>query len=290
MMGATARSAGRPQAMPHVRELLVIGPRAWDGLGITPSDWPECRITEEAREADALTHLTRHAVDVVLINPSASTSRVMNIAKEARRLQPGVRVIAIAAHLTPEDIIHALKSHVYACFALPVPAEELRGSIRQALHDDDWESGIEVQSAVPHWIALRVSCRRVNAERLTQFMNELAGDLSESDRYHLITAFREVLLNAMEHGAGFDPDKVVEVAAVRTERTLVYYFKDPGPGFDVHAPKMVASTDDPLSHLDEREAIGKRAGGFGLLLASRLVDEVHFNERGNEVILVKHRD
>ena len=34
----------------------------------------------------------------------------------------------------------------------------------------------------------------------------------------------------------------------------------------------------------------ERAGGFGLLLASKLVDEVHFNESGNEVILVKHRD
>ena len=73
---------------------------------------------------------------------------------------------------------------------------------------------------MPHWIALRVSCRRVTAERLTHFMDELAGDLPESDRYQLITAFREVLLNAMEHGAGFDPDKVVEVHAVRTERTL----------------------------------------------------------------------
>ncbi len=97
-------------------------------------------------------------------------------------------------------------------------------------------------------------------------MNELAGDLSESDRYHLITAFREVLLNAMEHGAGFDPDKVVEVAAVRTERTLVYYFKDPGPGFDVHAPKMVASDDDPLSHLSEREA--DRQAGRRIRLAA----------------------
>jgi anti-sigma regulatory factor (Ser/Thr protein kinase) len=289
-MGAPARSAIQPQTMRHVRELLVIGPSAWEGLGLSPTDWADCRVTEHAREADALTHLTRRAVDVVLINPSASTSRVLNIAKEARRLQPGVRVIAIAPHLAAEDIINALKSHVYACFAMPVPPDELRASVKQALHDDDWQSGIEVISAVPHWIALRVACRRVNAERLTQFMNELAGDLPESDRYHLITAFREVLLNAMEHGAGFDPDKVVEVAAVRTERTLVYYFKDPGPGFDVHAPKMVASDDDPLSHLGEREASGKRAGGFGLLLASRLVDEVHFNERGNEVILVKHRD
>jgi anti-sigma regulatory factor (Ser/Thr protein kinase) len=283
---STARAAPRP----HLRELLVIGPCPWHELGVNPSDWSDCRVTEKAREADAMAHLSRRAVDVVITSPSASSSRVLNIARQALRLQPGVRVIVIAPHLTPDDIITALRNQVYACFTQPVTAEELRSAIRQALEDDEWQSGIQVESAVPHWIALRVACRRVNAERLTQFMNELAGDLPETERYQLIAAFREVLLNAMEHGAGFDPDKVVEVAAVRTQRTLVYYFKDPGPGFDVHAPKMVASDHDPVSHLTERAASGRRAGGFGLLMASKLVDEVHFNERGNEVILVKHLD
>jgi len=94
----------------------------------------------------------------------------------------------------------------------------------------------------------------------------------------------------MEHGAGFDPDKVIEVAAVRTARTIVYYFKDPGPGFNPKAPGLVATEDDALSHLTYREAEGKRPGGFGMLLTSKLVDEVHYNERGNEVFLVKHLD
>ena len=192
-----------------------------------------------------MAHLATRAVDVVITSAQASATRVMNIARQAQQLQPGVRVIVLASTLTADDIVAALKNQVYTCFTLPAPPEDLRSTIRQALADDNWQSGIEVISAVPHWIALRVACRRVNAERLTHFMNELAGDLSATERYQLITAFREVLLNAMEHGAGFDPDKVVEVHAVRTIRTLVYYFKDPGPGFDVHAPQMVASEDDP---------------------------------------------
>jgi anti-sigma regulatory factor (Ser/Thr protein kinase)/CheY-like chemotaxis protein len=278
------------QASTRVRELLVVGPWSWEELGVSPADWPDCRVTERAREADAMTHLATRAVDVVITSPQASVTRVMNIARQAHQLQPGVRVIVLASRLTADDIVSALKNQVYTCFTLPAPPEDLRSTIRQALADDNWQSGIEVTSAVPHWISLRVSCRRVNAERLTHFMNELAGGLSATERYQLITAFREVLLNAMEHGAGFDPDKVVEVHAVRTIRTLVYYFKDPGPGFDVRAPQLVASEDDPLTHLDERAAQGKRAGGFGLLLTSKLVDEVHYNERGNEVILVKHLD
>jgi len=278
------------KAPSRLRELLVVGPWSWEELGVSPADWPDCRVTERTREADAMAHLASRAVDVVVISAHASSSRVMNIARRAQQLQPGVRVIVLASTLTADDIVAALKNQVYTCFTLPAPPEDLRSTIRQALADDNWQSGIEVISAVPHWIALRVACRRVNAERLTHFMNELAGHLSATERYQLITAFREVLLNAMEHGAAFDPDKVVEVHAVRTARTLVYYFKDPGPGFDVHAPQMVASEDDPLSHLDERAAQGRRAGGFGMLLTSKLVDEVHYNERGNEVILVKHLD
>jgi anti-sigma regulatory factor (Ser/Thr protein kinase) len=274
-----------------VRELLVLGPSLrWSELGLSKAEWPECRVTEIPNEADALRHLAQRAVDVVVISPGTSADEALHHAAEARRLQPGVRVVVLAPHLTPADLITALRTEVFSCFTVPGEPGELRAAIGQALAADGWTNGIHVESAVPHWIALRVACRRVTAERLTHFMNELAGDLPETERYQLITAFREVLLNAMEHGAGFDPDKVVDVHAVRTRRTIVYYFKDPGPGFNVHAPTMVASEDDPLTHLEEREAVGKRAGGFGLLMASKLVDEVYFNERGNQVILVKHLD
>jgi anti-sigma regulatory factor (Ser/Thr protein kinase) len=270
--------------------MLVVGPFDWSDLGLTASDWPECQLTEVRREADAMELLGTRAFDVVVTAAGASMSRVFNLARAARRLQPGVRVIVVAPALTPDDIIAALRAEVFSTYTIPTPGCELREIITTALRADGWDNGIEVQSAVPHWISLRVSCRRVTAERLTYFMTELAGDVPETERYQLITAFREVLLNAMEHGAGFDPDKIVEVHAVRTRRTLVYYFKDPGPGFNPHAPKMVASDGDPISHLEEREAKGVRPGGFGLMLASKLVDEVYFSERGNEVILVKHLD
>ena len=187
-------------------------------------------------------------------------------------------------------IITALRNEVYSCFAMPVAPDELRDAVAQALDADHWKNGIEVISALPNWIALRVSCRRMTADRMTRYVSELAGDVETPHRNDLATAFREVLLNAMEHGAGFDPDKVIEVAAVRTARAIVYYFKDPGPGFNPKAPGLVATDDDTLSHLTYREAEGKRAGGSGMLLTAKLVDEVHYNERGNEVFLVKHLD
>ena len=44
----------------------------------------------------------------------------------------------------------------------------------------------------------------------------------------MMQAFRETLLNAMEDGEAFNPEQVVEVTAVRTSRSIVFYVCDPG--------------------------------------------------------------
>lgn len=95
----------------------------------------------------------------------------------------------------------------------------------------------------------------------------------------------------MEHGAGFDPEKVIEVAAIRTRRTIVYHFRDPGPGFrskQVPHAAIYNPPENPLAHVEYRMAQGMRPGGFGILLGQQLVDELIFNEPGNEVLLIKH--
>ena len=38
----------------------------------------------------------------------------------------------------------------------------------------------------------------------------------------------------------------------------------------------------------EREAKGMRPGGFGILMSRKLVDDLIYNEKGNEVLLVKY--
>jgi anti-sigma regulatory factor (Ser/Thr protein kinase) len=273
-----------------MRNLLVIGPFPWSSVRLAATDWANCHVIEAAGEADAIRLMRIHAFDVIVTNPSTTATRDMAIVQEAHDLQPGIRAIVLADELTPVDIIAALRAQVFACFTTPINREELKQSIDTALEEGDWHNGIQVLSAVPDWIALRVASRRATAERLVRFMTELAGDLRESDRFKAITAFREVLLNAMEHGAGFDPEKVVEVHAIRTKRAAVYYFKDPGTGFNPAAPELVATTEDPIGHMAERDKLGMRPGGFGLLLAKGLVNEMRYSERGNEVILVKHLD
>jgi hypothetical protein len=67
---------------------------------------------------------------------------------------------------------------------------------------------------------------------------------------------------------------------------MVFYVRDPGAGFRreslTHAA-IANPTDDPVAHIVQREAAGMRPGGYGVLLASGTVDELIYNEIGNEV-------
>lgn len=69
------------------------------------------------------------------------------------------------------------------------------------------------------------------------------------------------------------------------------YVRDPGPGFsldDLPHAAVGNPPDDPLAHAAHRERLGLRPGGFGLLLARGVVDELLHSEKANEVLLIKH--
>jgi len=240
---------------------------------------------------EAALMVRNRAFDVFITDQASSATDGLTLSRELQSIRPGLRAIVLAPALSSAEVIDALRLQVYACFTRPIDYEEVADMARLAIEDSDWRSAIEVVSGLPHWITLRVSCRLVTADRLTRFMTEHRSDLPSDERDLLMTAFRELLLNAMEHGAGFDPEQVIEVTAARTERTIVFHFRDPGKGFDRTDLSHAANTPNPgdvMATVEGRAANGLRPGGFGMLIVRHIVDELVYNEPGNEVLMIKH--
>jgi anti-sigma regulatory factor (Ser/Thr protein kinase) len=83
----------------------------------------------------------------------------------------------------------------------------------------------------------------------------------------------------------------VEISYIRASRAVALRIKDPGQGFSLEELQHAAINSpagDPLSHFAVREEQGLRPGGFGLLLAKKQVDDLIYNEKGNEVLLIKY--
>jgi anti-sigma regulatory factor (Ser/Thr protein kinase) len=246
-----------------------------------------------AGHADALQRLRIRSFGVVITSADSAIDESLALLEEMRSIRPGVKCIVLAHQSTPNEVIAALRARVFACFTPPFDTHEIATLAARAASDNQWRDDIEILSARPGWVSLRVNCRIITAERLLSFAKELSAQLPEDSKHEIIQALREILLNAMEHGAAFNPEQVVEVTAIRTARTMVFRVRDPGAGFRQESLSHAASANssaDPTAHIAHREEEGMRAGGYGLLLASGTVDELIYNEIGNEAILIKYLD
>ena len=260
------------------------------GTALSAADLP---MEYAAGHADTLQRLRMRSFGVVITSPDSSIDEDLALLEEMRAIRPGVKCIVMARHTTPDEVIAALRARVFACFTPPFDLHAITDLVRNAASDSNWRDDIQVLSAKPGWVSVRVNCRLLTAERLMTFITELAAQLPPDTREETMQALREILLNAMEHGAAFNPEQVVEVTGVRTKRALVFYVRDPGAGFRrellTHAA-IANPSDDPAAHLEQREEAGMRSGGFGLLLAAGTVDELIYSEIGNEVLLIKYVD
>ena len=242
----------------------------------------------------AIVRLIKKPYQLILIDHTAQgevTDEQIAYMRALQAIRPESKAIVLVSNTTTRKVIEALRHGVFAYFSRPFDASAVRDAIAQALSAANWSDCIELLSAEPEFISVRLRCCVQTADRLAQFMKEVPSALTEDDRAELLTAFREMLLNAIEHGGKLDPNEWVRVSRVRTRRTIVFHIADPGQGFSRSGLEHAAIAnpkDNPLAHVETRATQSMRAGGFGMLIASRSVDEVLYNEQGNEVILIKH--
>jgi anti-sigma regulatory factor (Ser/Thr protein kinase)/ActR/RegA family two-component response regulator len=256
---------------------------------LDPSVW-SVRHAPDNKAALALAQAAHF--DFILTSEKTPGREDVDLLRKIRGLRPHTRLIILTDESTPSDVITSMREHAFSYFSKPFSLSSLADMVRAAADGPSWDQGIEVLSATPEWIRLVASCDLQTADRLMQFMHEVA-DLPETESDAVATAFREILMNAIEHGGHFRPDQYVEISYVRAKHMVMCRVKDPGEGFTLEEIKHAAVAnpqDDPIRHMACREAQGLRPGGYGVLLVQKLVDELIYNQKGNEVMLVKYLD
>jgi CheY-like chemotaxis protein/anti-sigma regulatory factor (Ser/Thr protein kinase) len=250
----------------------------------------EIRFAAHNTEALQLAKLA--PFDLIITGAQTPGREDIELLRRLRMVRPHTRLIILTEEFIPGDVLAAIRERAFSYFSQPFSTEKLAEMIRVAMTEPFWDDGIEVLSATPNWVRLCVRCDLATANRLLQFYRE-ASDLPDAETEEVATAFREILINSMEHGGNFDPSQHVEVSYVRTKRMVLCRVKDPGQGFSLEELQHSAIAnpeEDPFKHMETREAQGKRPGGFGILMATKLVDDLIYNEKGNEVLLVKYLD
>lgn len=262
---------------------LLSGPLTSSGL-----------VVESAFDAaGAARCVNDRSFDVILLDVLLPGMDGLTLLHQLHDTRPNLKVIIMTAANTPSNLVASIRQQAFSYFSKPFHSDVVVDTVLRAIDSSDCHDDIHVVSARPDWITLEVRCRVETVDRLVQFFREMHMGLTAAQQENVVTAFRELLLNAIEHGCHMDPDQTVHLAYIRTPRAILYYVRDPGEGFSIeNLPHAAVSnqTGAPLGHTEVRNQMGMRPGGFGILLTRNIADDLLYNEKGNEVLLIKYLD
>jgi two-component system, OmpR family, response regulator len=247
-------------------------------------------VTSVKDGAEALRQIQRINFDLTFLDIWMPGLTGLEVLARVRAGETRPKIIIMTSDGTPQSVLQAVKEQAYEYLSKPFLPKEAVEVAQRAL-EQNAVAPIEVVSAKPHWVELIIPCTREAAERIQSFLLKLETDLPEDVRVAIGMAFRELLLNAVEWGGKLDPNRKVRIAHVRSSRMLMYRVADPGPGFSfknlAHAA-VGQSDDEPFAHVEVRDQLGIRPGGFGIAMIRGLADELLYNEAQNEVIFIKY--
>ena len=247
-------------------------------------------VTAVANGAEALRRMHKTNFALAFLDIWMPELTGLEVLARVRASKSQSKVIIMTSDGTPENVLRAIREQAYEYVSKPFPPREAVEIVERALKQDASPS-IEVISAKPHWVELLIPCTRQAADRIHSFLTKLEADLPEDERNKIGLAFRELLLNAVEWGGEFDPNRKVRIAHVRSSRMLLYRIADPGPGFSFKGLTHAAvgqPADEPVAHMAVREQLAIRPGGFGIAIIRSMADELLYNEAQNEVIFIKY--
>lgn len=115
-------------------------------------------------------------------------------------------------------------------------------------------------------------------DSVLEYLNErmLRLGFVQPDDSELIIALDEAIVNAIKHGNKSDSSKSVSITAEFTTTGLCFTIADEGPGFELC---KVPDPTDPCRLLEPN--------GRGLYLINHIMDEVCFNDAGNQLTMIK---
>jgi CheY-like chemotaxis protein/anti-sigma regulatory factor (Ser/Thr protein kinase) len=277
-----------------------LAARLLEKVGMTPC------FAENGQEA--LEVIERTPPDIVLTDMLMPVMDGLELVQRIKSDYQTIPVILMTAHGSEEIAVKALQIGA----ASYVPKQSLVRNLANTVRDvlavayakrDEQKAWSYLTQAQLRFV---LEVRSAHHEPLVGFLQEQLRTwklCAGADLIRVGTALHETFVNAIEHGSleldselRNDPDGAYQRLGDERRRVAPYcdrkvyvdvelsredvkiIIRDEGPGFD---PRSLPDPTDP-------ENIGK-ISGRGLLLIRTFMDDVRFNEEGNEITLVKKK-
>jgi CheY-like chemotaxis protein len=290
--------------------LLVVDDSAMDRRlvgGILEKN-PDWTILYAINGKQALEEIEKHIPDLVLTDMQMPEMNGLELVTAIKEEYPLIPVVLMTAQGSEEIAVQALRRGAGSYVPKRRLAQELRETVERVLGTADVDRS---ESRLMHRVS-RLETTFVletDSALVPSVVNYIQQAMTrmrfcdETDCLRVGVALEEALLNSYYHGnleissdlresdhnayyqlskkRSQEPpycDRKIYVESLLTPEECRFVIRDEGPGFD---RSLLRDATDPANL--------ERPCGRGLLLIRTFMDEVQYNDRGNEVVLVKRR-
>jgi DNA-binding response OmpR family regulator len=229
----------------------------------------------------ALRMAREHHPDVVLLDLMLPDINGFDVCRQLRtdRTTMLVPIVMLTALNDVQHRVHGFRVGANAYVTKPYGVDDLFEAIEVACA---WRKSM-ANRALHGEIHVEINSEINFLQELNDFSMLVCQStpLGDDQVIQLRQAVMEMAHNAIEWGNLHQSDRLVSITYRVHDTRLEIVVRDQGPGFDRSSIPHAAIAGDPFTHLDVREKLGLRAGGFGLLICQGMVDEMQYNDQGN---------
>jgi len=230
---------------------------------------------------EALNKVKSKPFDLVITDLKLPKLDGLELLHKIKAFDPLVYVIIITGYSTMKTAVKALNAGASNFLKKPFDFKEIEKVVQKCLHNRYLILDNDENQPYPNLTTIRIPSKIPFMNSIIRRIIRTAELLNFEEEYSNVNiplAMNEVLINAIKHGNNGDETCFVEIRILADDIKLQITICDEGNGFDVskvpdprHAPNLL------------------KEGGRGLLLIKYYMDEVKFNEYGNEITIIKYR-
>lgn len=232
--------------------------------------------------AEALARHDLKEFDLVISDLTDETEGGVQIFSELKRKRLLVPVVVSTEEGRHPDIVKAFRLGAANYLRQPYDKEELRNIVEKTLayklrFVEDLRALPYVREQIDFELPSDLSLMNGVLHYLMERVSKLG--IVQPNRSNLFVALDEAFVNAVVHGNGNDPRKLVRITAELSTQEACFTIEDEGEGFKVGE---LPDPRDPSNLF--------KTSGRGVLLIHNIMDEVQYNERGNRLTMVKRSE
>ena len=242
-------------------------------------------VIEAGGAKEALQKIAAGGIDLMLSDVNMPDITGIELVKVVKAKLPNLPVVMVTALEESHHRAAGVRVGANGYLSKPFTPAQLYEAMDKALawHEEHQKRGTHGE------INFDIRSELTYLQQAHDMLADLFAHTPLTDRQikDLKQAVLEMGGNAIEWGHRKNADLVLRITYRIDPACITLIIQDQGPGFNPGNLPHAASDEDPIGHIDLRNELGIREGGFGIMLARGLVDDFWYNKQGNEVTLIK---